>query len=85
MKFARRRQNYIFEVFAGVIRCGYEHSLFSMSELLVILSVSNSPRRELRDNGVAKKFAILTPKLRSRVRIFISRTWAISLKLLRYF
>lgn len=54
MKFAGRRQNYIFEVFAGVIRCGYEHSLFSMSELLVILSVSNSPRRELRDNGVAK-------------------------------
>ena len=54
MKFARRRQNYIFEVFAGVVRCGYEHSLFSMSELLVILSVYNSPRRELRDNGVAK-------------------------------
>ena len=24
MKFARRRQNYIFEVFAGVVRSGYE-------------------------------------------------------------
>ena len=54
MKFARRRQNYIFEVFAGVVRCGYEHSLFSLSELLVILSVYNSPRRELRDNGVVQ-------------------------------
>ena len=56
-----------------------------MSELLVILSVYTSPRRGLRDYRVRKNLQFRPPKLRSLVRIFIYRTWAISLKLLRYF
>ena len=36
---------------------------------------------ELRDNGVVKKFAILTLKPRSHVRILIYRTWAIREKI----
>ena len=45
---------------------------------LVCLSLCSSLFWELRDNGVVKKFAILTLKHRTHVRVLIYWTWAIT-------
>ena len=47
-------------------------------QYLVWFSLRSSLFWKLLDNGVVKKFAILTLKPRSHVRILIHRTWAIS-------
>ena len=54
---------------------------FSLASSVVVVVVAKGTARPWS----WEKFAILTPKLRSLVRIFIYRTQAISLKLLRHF